>query len=279
MSTDSLQPSGPPPHARCWCVCNGQLLCDEEGLPLLLSGHQASEQLDVQQWLPVSPAHEQPRYVLILNAQRPREPWRGLRSLLGVLPDTEFALAGRALQLARWAEEHRFCHYCGAPLGAVNARALARGDYLKSCTACSRHCYPVIAPCVIVLVTRGRRCLLAYHQRARQPVYTALAGFIDPGETAEQALVREVYEEVGLEVDTPEYAGSQSWPFPGQLMLGFYARYRDGIIHPDVAEIIDADWYDWESLPDIPPVGTIARRLIDGFVQRCRQEALEERRI
>lgn len=273
---DSFLAPAPPPHARCWCVCNGELLCDAAGLPQLLSGSQASDHPDAQQWLPVTPAHEQPHYVLILNRQQPQEHWRGLRALLGLLPDTEFALAGRALQLAHWAEGHRYCHYCGAPLGAVNSRALERGDYLKGCTACNRHSYPEIAPCIIVLVTRRRQCLLAYHQRAGQPIYTALAGFIDPGETAEQALVREVYEEVGLHVDNPEYAGSQSWPFPGQLMLGFYARYRDGIIHPDAAEIIDADWYDWENLPDIPPVGTIARRLIDGFVQRCRQEALEE---
>lgn len=271
-----------PARARCWCVCDDQLLLNAEGGPLTLESpgtyrHRVQQCLPVGEW-PTGNGDHYPLYVLILDGQQPQEQWSGLRAMLGRISDNFFALAGRALQLAHWADTLRYCHRCGSPLGAVEPEALRHGDYVKSCRQCQHHSYPIIAPCVIGLVTRGRQCLLAHHQRARQPVFTALAGFINPGETAEQAFEREVLEEVALTVEAPVYAGSQSWPFPGQLMLGFYAEYRGGEIQPDRREIAEANWYDCDNLPAIPPVGTIARRLIDGFTLRCRQECPEDTR-
>ncbi|WP_111640864.1 NAD(+) diphosphatase [Marinimicrobium alkaliphilum] len=190
--------------------------------------------------------------------------WLGLRTQLGVLDDPCFSLAGRALQLAQWQRDHRYCGRCGRP-----TRSLA-DERAKVCDACEQRYYPRLSPCMITLVTRGDECLLALHARARQrPMYTALAGFIEAGEAVEDTVRREVMEEVGLKVHRLRYFGSQSWPFPGQLMLGFHADYRSGEICVDGEEIVDARWWRFDQLPDVPPVTTLSGQLIRDFVERC----------
>src|SRR5690606_38828886 len=116
--------------------------------------------------------------------------------------------------------------------------------------------YPRLSPCVIVLITRGDECLLAKHVQSRMNLYSPLAGFVEPGESVETALHREVAEEVGLQIQRPRYFRSQSWPFPGQLMLGFHADYAEGEIVEDPAEIEEARWWHYRDLPSVPPPST-----------------------
>ena len=167
-----------------------------------------------------------------------------------------FALAGRALQLLQWSRQHRFCGQCGQPTRPVS------GERAMRCAACELLVYPRISPCVIVLVNRGDELLLARNHRFPAGMFSALAGFIEPGETAEHAVHREVREEVGLAVGALRYAGSQPWPFPHQLMLGFYAEHRGGDAVADGDEIVEARWCRYDALPDVPPARSLSGNLI-----------------
>lgn len=187
-----------------------------------------------------------------------------LRSQLGVVSDELFLLAGRAHQLSHWNEYHRFCGRCGHPT------ELQLHERVLACRHCGALYYPRIAPCVIGIVVRGNTCLLAHNANFRDGLYSVIAGFIEPGETAEQALLREIKEETGIIAENPEYICSQPWPFPSQLMLGFVANYRAGEIQVDGMEITDADWYSPDKLPQIPPPQTISGKLIDIFLRRTR---------
>lgn len=183
-----------------------------------------------------------------------------LRGLYGRLPNDLFSLAGRASQLVVWNRTHRFCGHCGTPTVAVP------GERAKECPACGLRSYPRISPAVIVLVTRGDRMLLTRGVNFPEGFYAALAGFVEPGETLEEAVAREIQEEVGLDVTEIRYFGSQPWPFPHQLMVGFTATWAGGEIAVDHHELADAAWFTRDSLPHIPPRMSIARRLIDWFV-------------
>lgn len=187
-----------------------------------------------------------------------------LRSQLHALDDMLFGLAGRALQLLHWSTYHRFCGYCGAATQPVHSeRAL-------QCSACETLFYPKIAPCVIGVIVRGDQCLLARNARFREGMFSAIAGFIEPGETVEDALRREIHEEVGVSVDQLEYIGSQSWPFPSQLMLGYIAHYHSGEICVDGEEIVEAEWFSPDNLPQVPPPETISGLLIQTYLTRVR---------
>ncbi len=187
--------------------------------------------------------------------------WRTLRSLLGHVSEEAFQLAGRALQITRWYKDHQYCGACG------NKTREGTSDRALVCTACEQRFYPRISPCVIGLVIKDNQCLLARGTRTPEGVFTTLAGFVEPGETAEQAFAREVKEEVGVSIKNIRYQYSQPWPFPGQLMLGFYADYDGGDMVLDESEIIEAGWFDTDNLPLTPPLGTIAGKLIQGFVK------------
>lgn len=184
----------------------------------------------------------------------------GLRSRLGEVADELFGLAGRAQQLAHWYEYHRYCGRCG------RATQLQLHERVLACSHCGALYYPRIAPCVIGIVIRERTCLLAHNANFTEGLYSVIAGFIEPGETAEQALVREIREETGIEVERLEYICSQPWPFPSQLMLGFVAHYKSGEIQVDGVEITDADWFTPDALPRVPPPHTISGKLIDLFL-------------
>lgn len=189
-----------------------------------------------------------------------------LRRLLGQIDDEFFALAGRAFQVLEWERSHRFCGHCG-----TSTVGHAQGERARVCPVCAFTSYPRINPCVIVAVTRGDEILLARAQRFNRPMFSTLAGFIEAGETAEETLLREVKEEVGVVVRNPCYFGSQSWPFPGNLMLGFHADYESGDIVLQEEEIAEAHFYRFDALPMIPPPGSIAHALIQDFVARCRR--------
>lgn len=188
--------------------------------------------------------------------------WLSLRSQLGLIPEANFQLVGRALQVLTWHYSHQFCGRCGSPTEPH------KRDFAKTCRQCSLDYYPRLSPCIITLVIRDDECLLAWHTRSKTQRYSCLAGFIEIGESPEQTLVREVMEEVGIVVDNIRYVASQPWPFPGQLMLGYFADYLEGDIKVDPEEIKTASWFRYDQLPEVPPVATISRRLIDEFVQQ-----------
>jgi len=186
--------------------------------------------------------------------------WQGLRALFGVLDEAQFALAGRALQIVDWDRTHQYCGACGRTTAARTS------ERSRECPGCGLVAYPRLAPAVMGLVRRGKELLLARSPRFPKDMYSALAGFVEPGETLEQCLEREVYEEVGIKVRNVRYFASQPWPFPHSLMIAFFADYCSGEIRVDGAEIEDAKWFNvknLENLPRLPARISIARRLID----------------
>lgn len=185
-----------------------------------------------------------------------------LRELFGALTDDEFGVAGRALGLTAWDRDFRFCGRCGAPTERSTT------ERVRTCTRCGHGAYPRLSPAVIMLVERDGKALLARNARFTRPFYSTLAGFVEVGETLEQAVAREVAEEAGLAVDDIRYFGSQPWPFTGSLMIGFTARSRGGDIVADPVELADAGWFAPDELPIVPPKLSIARELIDDFVAR-----------
>jgi len=187
--------------------------------------------------------------------------WHGLRALFGVLDDAQFALAGRALQLLGWDRTHQFCGGCGTP---TVPRASERA---RECPACGLAAYPRVAPAVMALVRRlPDEILLARSPRFPPGMYSAMAGFVEPGETLEQCLSREVLEEVGVRVRSLRYFASQPWPFPHSLMIAFVADWENGEISADPLEIEAAAWFKIRNLPQLPAPISIARRLIDAVV-------------
>jgi NAD+ diphosphatase len=183
----------------------------------------------------------------------------GLRELHGILEDDLFALSSRAVQLKEWDRTHQYCGHCATPTVQLpNERA-------KRCPKCKLVNYPRLSPAIIVLVSRGEEVLLARAPRFPSLMYSVLAGFVEPGESLEETVVREVREEVGIEVQDIHYFGSQPWPFPNSLMIGFTATYAGGEIVPDPTEIADAAWFHKHNLPQIPSRLSIARQLIDWF--------------
>jgi NAD+ diphosphatase len=188
-----------------------------------------------------------------------------LRRYFGAAAEHEWLAAGRAVQIVEWARTHRYCGRCGAPT------ELAAGERAMRCPECGLAAFPRLAPAMITLVTRGepgpeQEALLARGVRWQVPMYSCLAGFVEPGESLEAAVVREVAEEVGVIVANPRYFGSQPWPFPNSLMIGFRADYESGDIVCEPSEIVDAGWFRKDDLPMVPPGISIARKLIDAWL-------------
>jgi NAD+ diphosphatase len=231
---------------------------------------------------PPGPIAEQPLRTLYLGqlagkhlfaAEAPAESaapagtsWEGLRVMFSVLDDAHFALAGRALQLIDWDRTHQFCGRCGA---RTETRS---GERVRVCPACGLSAYPRVAPAVMALVRRGRELLLGRSPHFPPGMYSALAGFVEPGESLEQCLRREVAEEVGVEVTKIDYFASQPWPFPHSLMIAFTCEWSAGEVRPQPGEIEAAQWFDVFQLPRLPSKISIARRLIDAVAARIRGE-------
>ena len=183
-----------------------------------------------------------------------------LRVLLDTIGDELFWIAGLANHLIDWDRSHRYCGRCGHPTqNKTDERA-------KRCPACGLINYPRLSPAVIVAVVKDDKLLLARNKRFKGPFFSVLAGFVEPGETLEACVRREIHEEVGLDVDNIRYFGSQPWPFPNSLMVGFMADYAGGEIRVDNNELLEADWFSADSLPQVPPRVSIARQLINWFV-------------
>ena len=190
----------------------------------------------------------------------------GLREVYGRMSDDYFALAGRAVQILAWDRSHQFCGACATPT------VLKAHERARECPQCKLVSYPRLAPAVMVLVRRGDLILLGRSPHFPPGMFSALAGFVDPGESLEQTIAREVQEEVGLKVTNVKYFASQPWPFPHSLMIAFTADYLDGVITPDPAEIEDAQWFDLNNLPRLPSKISISRRLIDSVITDMRAE-------
>jgi NAD+ diphosphatase len=182
-----------------------------------------------------------------------------LRRVYQRIPEELFWVAGRAVQIVDWDRTHQFCSRCGARTqDKQNERA-------KECPQCGLISYPRISPAIIVLVERDGKILLARAHRHPPGFYSVLAGFVEPGETLEEAVAREIKEEVGIEVTDINYFGSQPWPYPNSLMVAFTCTYSGGDITIEKEELEDAGWYTPDNLPPIPPKISIARQLIDWF--------------
>ena len=187
-----------------------------------------------------------------------------LMQLHGRVDEETWLAAGRAVQLVEWDRNHRFCGRCATPTET------APTERSRRCPACGLAAFPRLAPAIITLVhRRDGRVLLARNAGWPTAMYSCLAGFVEPGESVEAAVRREVNEEVGLEVGDLHYFGSQPWPFPHSLMLGFHARHQGGEIEVDGEEISDARWFGADELPEIPGRISIARKLIDDWLARA----------
>ena len=188
-----------------------------------------------------------------------------LRNLLGRIPDSIFTICSRSLQIDNWFISNQFCGTCGK---AIKPHETERA---MICECKNNLIYPTISPCIIVLVTKGEELLLAHNKNFPGDFYSTLAGFIEPGESAESAIEREIFEEVSVKVKNITYYGSQSWPFPSQLMLGYHAEYESGEVQPDGVEIDKADWFNYQELPQVPTGNiSISGQLIESFVNKLK---------
>jgi len=172
-----------------------------------------------------------------------------------------FELVNKAVQVMEWDRTNQFCSRCGT-------KTLQKpGERGKECPACRELFYPRISPAVIVLIKKGHEILLARSPNFPPGMYSLVAGFVEPGESAEAAVAREVWEEVGIKIKNISYFGTQAWPFPNSLMIGFTAEYDSEDIRPDGFEIEDAKWFSVEELPTLPGKISISRKLIDHFLK------------
>jgi NAD+ diphosphatase len=191
--------------------------------------------------------------------------FRKLRALFGAMDEARLAIAGRAFQIADWARTHRFCGACGTPTAHV------AGERCVKCPACGMVAYPRISPAMMVLIKRGDSILLARHTHSPAPFFTALAGFVEAGESIEETVHREVFEEVGLKVRDLRYYASQPWPFPHSLMIAFTAEYESGEIRVDESEIAEARWFGpGDDIPRTPHGISVASHLINAHLPRAK---------
>ncbi len=202
--------------------------------------------------------------LLILSSVPERFEPLDLREHLATLSESDYQSIARAQHLLHWRTSNRFCGVC------ANELALDTTEFSLACQNCDNRQYPRISPCIIVLVEDGDRLLLAHNVRFPDNRFSTLAGFIEAGETAEQAVAREIKEEVGIEVSGIRYFKSQTWPFPDSLMLAFFADYAGGEIQPDGVEVSEGRWFRVEQLNEVslPPEFAISRQLIDDWVRR-----------
>ena len=190
--------------------------------------------------------------------------FEALRPILSQMNERLCSLAVRAQQIIDWDRTHQFCGRCGSKTRThLTERA-------KECSQCGTLHFPRVEPAVIVLVQRDGELLLARARRFETPMYSTIAGFVEPGETLEEAVEREVKEETGLAIREIQYFGSQPWPFPHSLMIGFTANYANGEITLNDGENVDAGWFSVDNLPQLPSKVSIARRLIDSFIEKHR---------
>ncbi|WP_298065952.1 NAD(+) diphosphatase [uncultured Acinetobacter sp.] len=185
-----------------------------------------------------------------------------IRELIQSWSTTEFLQASRAVQLLEWRRNHKFCSHCG------HVTEIHSKEYAMVCPACSYHQYPRVQPCIITIITKGdNEVLLAKSVHNKSNMYGLIAGFVEVGETLEEAVQREAFEEVGLRLKNIRYMSSQPWPFPSNLMIAFHAEYDSGEIQLQVEEISEAQFFRFDQLPEIPFKGSIAHAMIMQIIE------------
>jgi NAD+ diphosphatase len=264
----SLTPPEKSPSHAFWFVFSGsRLLVQHSGdaatVPLLENGAALGLSLSVP--LFIGTLRGLPCYAAAGNpgAESPSEAsFQELRSLFGRLDAELYAAALTAVHLVEWDANSSFCSKCS---GSMKPRPDMRA---KECARCARLDFPRVSPAIIVLIEKDDRMLLARSARFPGAFFSVLAGFVEPGESLEAAVRREVMEETGIVVKDIQYFGSQPWPFPDSLMIGFTAQYDSGEIKIDGEEIVEAGWYTIDNLPQLPGKLSIARQLIDWFIKK-----------
>ena len=239
--------------------------------------YQDGQELSVprlEQWRELGVQHTATHYLGVMGeahcyavqlADEPAEPdgavFKDLRSVLLTMDESVTGIAGMAFQILHWDRTHQYCGQCGLPMESLSE------ERARKCARCDLVFFPRLSPVIIVRVCRGEQLLLARSPHTPPGMYSVLAGFVEPGETLEEAVAREVMEEVGISLRNIRYFGSQPWPFPHSLMIGFTAEHADGEIRIDGKEIEDASWYSIGNLPTLPSPISIARRLVDDFLR------------
>lgn len=217
---------------------------------------------------------ERPCLACAVDGPPPNGAWRaiGLRELYGQVDETLYALAGYAAHMLSWQRTNRFCSACGGATSAGN------GDWGAKCERCGHVAYPRVSPAILALVHDGDRVLLT-HKPGWGQRYSIVAGFVEPGESLEDCVRREVAEEVGVQLGAVNYVGSQPWPFPDQLMIGFMCSYAGGFVQIDPSELDDARWFQVDELPELPPPLSLSRQIIDAWAagRRAEREAGRQR--
>ncbi len=189
---------------------------------------------------------------------------RAFRLRMGEMTEEEFREAARAREIAHWRDRNRHCGRCGAVMEPHSNPA----ERAMVCPSCGFAAYPAISPVVIALVERDGRILLQRNSHYRSANWSLVAGFVEAGESLEDAMRREIREEASIEVDHLRYAGSQPWPFPSAMMIAFTAEWASGDLRPDGDEVVESGWFAPNALPPLPPPGSIARRLVDDYIAR-----------
>ena len=248
---------------------------DEEGLYFVCCKGEILQKFDAsEQWRPVSRAEAENYEIteshfmgylgneacFAVSVAAADDTFTNLRANIGRIDRSLFNMAGRALQVCDWFRTHRFCGNCG------QATVPADHDRSMRCERCNLSFYPRLSPSIIVLVHRGDEVLLGRNHMFPKGLFSTLAGFVEPGESIEATVRREVKEEVGVDVGALSYRGSQPWPFPNSLMLGFHAEYEGGDLVLQEDEIAEADWFACDKLPTIPGKFAISRWLIDDYL-------------
>ncbi|MBF0276923.1 MAG: NAD(+) diphosphatase [SAR324 cluster bacterium] len=187
--------------------------------------------------------------------------FEGLRELFERLSPEFYTLAGHASQIVTWDQNHQYCGRCGTRTEIMD------DERARICPQCRHMSFPRISPCIIVAVIKDKEILLARSPHFPPGRYSVLAGFVEAGETLEDCVKREVIEEVGITVTNIRYFDNQPWPFPHSLMIGFIADYAEGEISIDHKEIVDANWYSRDKLPNLPHRASIARRLVEWYLE------------
>lgn len=204
---------------------------------------------DVRTYTIDGPVTDNPRYEMC-----------GLRATYNKLPHELYQIAGKCQEILYWDANTRFCGVCGGPMKMHT-------EISKRCTHCGKEIWPLLATAIIVLIHRGDKVLLVHARNFRGKFFGLVAGFVETGETLEEAVVREVHEEVGIKIKNIRYFASQPWPYPCGLMVGFTADYVSGNLHLQRSELDDAGWFDRDHLPPVPDKMSIARQLIDSWLE------------
>lgn len=192
-----------------------------------------------------------------------------IRELLMNWNTKQFEQAAKAKQLLEWRRNHRFCSHCGTPTQQHPK------EHAMVCPSCNYYQYPRVQPCIITMITQGNKILLARPANRKSAMYGLIAGFVEVGETLENAVARETLEEVGLQVKNIQYLSSQPWPFPSNLMIAFKAEYAGGEIILQQEEIADAQFFEIDALPQIPIQGSIAYEMIQNTIQCIKDAAVQ----